>query len=295
MALSVNYTVREAFTNLRRNVAMTVATIITVAVSLALVGGAFLLKQGVDNATGRWRGGVEMSIFMKADASPSQSKAIELELSQMPEVKRFTFVDHDAAYKEFSEMFADSPEMVESVKPADLPTSYRVVPVKPEFVEIVADRFEAREGVHDVVYPAKHVKRLLDASRLLQIVVLVAAAFLLVSAALLIFNTIRMAIFARRREVAVMKLVGATNWFIRLPFMMEGLFAGLVGSAIAFGLMFVVRVLIRHFVEHYDIGVFNQVIVTVNEVVSTGIVLVAVGAVVGTLGSLLAVHRFLDV
>ncbi|HEX9970137.1 MAG TPA: permease-like cell division protein FtsX, partial [Acidimicrobiales bacterium] len=92
MALSVDYVVRETFGNLRRNMLMTFAAILTVAVSLSLVGGALLLQQGVANATVQWRGGVELSIFMQPDAPPNQSQAIESELSKMPEVKSFTYV-----------------------------------------------------------------------------------------------------------------------------------------------------------------------------------------------------------
>src|SRR5581483_7853547 len=111
MALSVDYVVRETATNLRRNLLMTVAAVLTVAVSLSLVGGALLLKQGVARATLRWRGGVELSIFLDPKATPSQASAIEQQLASMPHlVKKFTYYDHDAAYKEFKQMFANSPD-----------------------------------------------------------------------------------------------------------------------------------------------------------------------------------------
>ena len=123
MALSVDYVVRETATNLRRNALMTLASILTVFLSLAMVGGALLLKQAVARATVRWRGGVELTIFMDPDASPSQSDAVERELSNMPEVKRVTFVDQDGAYKEFKEMFSNSPDLVGlSKKTENLPT-----------------------------------------------------------------------------------------------------------------------------------------------------------------------------
>jgi cell division transport system permease protein len=295
MALSIDYALRETFSNLRRNVLMTSAAVLTVAVSLSLVGGALLLKQGVANATIQWRGGVELSIFMQPDAPPGQSEAIESELSKMPEVKRFTYVDQDAAYTEFSQMFANSPDMVESVTPKDLPPSYRVVPKQAEFVEIIGERFKAREGVRDVVYAKDTVETLLKVTRILQILVVGVALVLLLSAALLILNTIRMAIFARRREVAVMKLVGATNWFIRVPFMLEGLVQGLAGAVVAFGVVFLIRGLVQHAVNSYKLQLVDQLVVSTSEVLGTGIALLIVGAIVGTLGSFVAVRRFLDV
>src|SRR5438094_8263053 len=108
MALSVDYVGRETATNLRRHALMPLASILTVFLSLAMVGGALLLKQAVARATVRWRGGVELTIFMDPDASPSQSDAVERELSNMPEVKRVTYVDQDGADKDCTDRVSDS-------------------------------------------------------------------------------------------------------------------------------------------------------------------------------------------
>ena len=295
MALSGDYVVRETFINLRRNTLMTLASVLTVAVSLSLVGGALLLKQGVAKATVQWRGGVELSIFMQPDASPSQSEAIERELSKMPEVKKVTYVDQDGALREFRQMFSNSPDMLESVTARDLPPSYRVVPKRAEFVESIGERFRKREGVKEVVYAKDAVQTLLKITRYLQISIIVIAVSLLFSASLLILNTIRMAIYARRREVAVMKLVGATNWFIRVPFMLEGLVQGVIGGAVAFAVVFAVRGVIQHFVSSHQLQLVDQLVVSSREVVGTGIFILFVGALVGAVGSAFAVRRFLEV
>jgi len=131
----------------------------------------------------------------------------------------------------------------------------------------------------------------------LQIMLWGIAAVLLAAASLLILNTIRMAIFARRREVAVMKLVGATNWFIRVPFMLEGLLQGLSGAALAFGVVWIGRDLVQDRISgaNNDVQLFKQFLVTGADVTGTGILLLLVGVVVGTVGSALAVSRFLDV
>ena len=293
MAVPGDYVVRETVGNLRHNVLMTTAAMLTVAVSLALVGGVLLLKQGVSNATRQWRGGVELSIFMKPEASASQTEAVEAELRNLPEVRDVRFVDQAAAFAEFGRMFASTPEMVDSVTPADLPASYRVVPREPEFAESVGQRFEARPGVREVVYAKEVVDTLLDVTRTLQLGVVAVAGVLLLSAALLILNTIRMAIFSRRREVAVMKLVGATNWFIRVPFMLEGLVQGLVGAAVAFAVVYLGRNLAAERFAGND--VIGQLVVSSGEVVGTGLFMLVVGAIVGTVGSGIAVSRFLDV
>src|SRR5207248_3230675 len=217
MSLKADYFARETATNLRRNVFMTSAAIVVVAVSLALVGGALLLKQGVDKATIQWKGGVEGSIFMKADAAPEEIDAVDRELRAMPEVKKVRFVTKQGAYDEFRKMFSNSPDMLETLNVDQMPPSFRVVPRQAQQIDVIGGRFKDRPGVRDVVYAKDTVKALLSVTRYAQLLIWSVAIVLLGAAALLILNTIRMAIYARRREVAVMKLVGATNWFIRVP------------------------------------------------------------------------------
>jgi cell division transport system permease protein len=293
MAIKVDYVARETFQNLKRNFLMTSAAVLTVAVSLALVGGALLLKRGVDRAALQWRGGVELSIFMKADASTTESDAVERELRALPEVKRIKYVTQEAAYREFRAMFRDSPDFQESLTVDQMPPSYRVVPQQAEQVELIGERFNDRAGVEDVVYAKDQIDALLKVTRILQLMLWAVALVLLLAASMLILNTIRMAIFARRREVAVMKLVGATNWFIRVPFMFEGLFQGIAGAAAAFGVVWVVRNFAQNAVRNVEL--FRQFAVSTTDVASTGIFLVFVGAMVGAVGSAFAVTRFLDV
>jgi cell division transport system permease protein len=293
MAISVDYVVRETVTNLRRNLLMTTAAVLTVAVSLFLVGGSLLLQQAVNKATVQWRGGVELNIFLDPDIAETQRDGLQSELSAMPEVRKVTFVDQETAYEEFKQMFSNSPDMVESVTPKDLPPSFRVVPREPELVDTVGERFTKREGVKEVVYAKETVDTLLKVTSYLKWGFRTMAAVLLLSALLLILNTIRMAIFARRREVAVMKLVGATNWFIRIPFMLEGMLQGLAGAAVAIVFMWFGRTVIERLIE--DNTLLGQFVVTTGDVMGTGIFILVVGAIVGGIGSAIAVSRFLDV
>jgi cell division transport system permease protein len=293
MAISVDYVVRETFTNLRRNLLMTTAAILTVAVSLFLVGGALLLQQAVNKATLQWRGGVELNIFLNPEIATTQRDGLKAELDAMPEVKRVTFVGQEAAYEEFKQMFASSPDMIESVTAKDLPPSFRVVPIQPELVETVGQRFNKREGVKEVVYAKETVETLLKVTFYLKWGIAIIAGVLLLSASLLILNTIRMAIFARRREVAVMKLVGATNWFIRVPFMLEGMFQGVVGGAVAIVFLWFGRTVIERLIQGNSL--LSQFVVSGSDLFGAGIFILLVGALVGGVGSAIAVSRFLDV
>jgi len=295
VALSFDYTVRETFSNLRRNPLMTMAAVLTVAVSLSLVGGALLLKQGVTRATLQWRGGVELSIFMKPDASEAQNTAVQTELSNLPQVRKVTYVNQDESFAEFQQVFSNDPATTEGITAADLPPSYRVVPKKAEFVEPIGSRFEETPGVYSVAYAKDTIDTLLKVTRIIQLAIYTMAGVLLISATLLILNTIQLAIFARRREIGVMKLVGATNWFIRIPFMLEGLVQGVVGGGVAALLVTLGRTFLQRNLESSSLQLIRQMLVSGREVAGTAIFLVVVGAAVGAIGSAVAVRRFLDV
>jgi len=295
MALSLEYVAKETGNNLRRNVLMTTGAILCVAVSLTIVGIALVLKQGVSRATIQWRNGVDMNIFMQPTAPPQQTAAISTQLQGEigTDIKRFTYCDQACAYAEFKVMFANTPDFTTSVTQQDLPPSFRVVPEHPELVEQIGDRFDNQAGVQDVEYAKQAIQGLLTVTHYAQVSFLTLAAILLVLAILLIVNTIRMAIFSRRREVAVMKLVGATNWFIRIPFMAEGMVQGVAGAGIAFVFVYILRNVVFDLVSKNTI--FNNLIASTHDVIGTGIAILFVGAVVGGGGSLAAVSRFLDV
>jgi cell division transport system permease protein len=295
MALSLEYVVRETGTNLWRNRLMTVAAVLTVAVSLSLVGAALLLKQGVSTATMRWKGGVQLAVFMQPQAPPDQTQAVEQKLGTMGEVKRQTYCDQPCSFREFRTMFANQPELVQSATAADLPPSWRVVVRDANHVQQVGSAVRSYPGVRNVVYAKQSVDTLLRVTGIAQAVLFSIALVLLAAAAVLILNAIRMAIFSRRREVAVMKLVGATNWFIRVPYMLEGVIQGLAGGAVAVGVVAVVSFLLRYSVQHYDVTLFQSIVVSGGDLFLTELFVLFMGAVVGAGGSALGVRRFLEV
>jgi cell division transport system permease protein len=298
MAMKANYLFRETGSNLRRNITLTLASIVTVAVSLALFGIALLLRQGVDNATQRWEGGIEFVVFMNADASAAQLQAVADALDASPEVDKITFFDQDKAFEEFKDLFEGTPELIETVQPSDLPTSFRVVPsdTDPDAVEQLASRFETSPGVREVVSAQETIRNIESLTNIASFIVLLGSVFLLAAAAALIFNTIRMAMFARRREIEVMKLVGATNWFIRLPFMVEGMIQGLLGAGVAVGAVFGANwALDRYLSDRNSLQLLESFVVATEDVWRTSFLLLVIGVIVGTVGSAIAVSRFLDV
>lgn len=298
MALKLDYVFRETGVNLKRNFTLTLASVLAVAVSLVLVGASLLIRQGVQNATVKWKGNVDLIVYMKPEVTPAQLEAMNRALQSDADVKSNRYLDKTAAYKEFKQLFQDQPEMIDAATANDIPTSFKVVPRHSDYqsVSTLKDRYGPKVGVFQVVAATDAIKSMQQISGVLSSFIIVGAIVLLGAAILLILNTIRMAMFARRREIEVMKLVGATNWFIRVPFMLEGLVQGVVGAGIAvggvFGLNYVFR---QRLASRHGVELLQSFVVANHDVIVASSIIAAVGILVGVVGSALAVTRFLDV
>ena len=295
MPISTGYVARETGINLRRNLLMTLSAIVTMAVALSALGGVLIMRQAINKASIQWKGGVEMAIFLQPNVSANETAAIGHELSSTPGVKNFHFVDKPQAYQEFKEIFGNNNDIVGVLGVNDMPPSYRVVPTRAQEISQLGKQFQGQPGVLQVSYAAQEIDSLLHQFRQLRLIGYFLAFGVGIGAVALIVNTIQLAIFARRREVAVMKLVGATNWFIRVPFMLEGLIHGIIGAVVAFAVTYAVRDTIASFVGNETVLGSRQLYVTSHEAILTGILLLVIGAAVGVLGSYFAVRRFLDV
>jgi cell division transport system permease protein len=298
LALKINYVARETGSNLWRNISLTVASMLTVAVSLSLFGGAQIIYHGIGNATARWKGGIEFIVFMNPTSSEEQLNSVRKGLEESPEVRNVEFVDKAAAYEEFKSLFARQPELLDAVDQNAMPPSYKVAPASSDadVISALGKEFENDPGVREVVFAFETVRTMQRFSRIVRFLILGISAILMVAAALLILNTIRMAMFARRREIEVMKLVGATNWFIRVPFMLEGLIQGVLGAFVAMGSTWVLKRLFDAWLsDNQDLRIFQGFAVTSGQLMSTWILLLIFGCLVGAAGSGLAVTRYLDV
>jgi len=294
----IDYVVRETTSNLARNFTITLASIMTVVVSLSLVGASLMLRQGVQNATRRWQGGIEFVVFMNPDATPDQIAAVGKDLDDNPEVQSKTYFDQQASYEEFQQLFADQKEFVQGVTPDILPPSFRVVPVdkSSDTVKTLGEHYSQKPGVRSVVFAEKTIRAVQQLSERFTVGIFFIAAFLLGAAVLLVLNTIRMAMFARRREIEVMKLVGATNWFIRIPFMLEGLVQGVLGAIIAIAALAIFKPFFEQWLpSSEDFPLVGGFVLTTGELVSIYVLLGITGCVVGAIGAGVAVTRFLDV
>src|SRR3712207_6061285 len=233
--MRLRYVLSEVLTGLWRNVTMTVAMIITMTVSLTMLGAGILLFWQVDQMEKFFYAKVEVSIFLKADVTEEQRNALSTELKSDPLVQTVIYESREEAYANFRQLYRDAPDLVESVKPDTLPESFRVKLRDPEKFKEISDRYRDRAGIDDIVDQRQLLGKVFSILGSLQSLSLIVAIVQGVAALLLVANTIQVAAYSKRREVAVMKLVGASNWFIQAPFVLEAVFAGLIGAVLAFG------------------------------------------------------------
>ena len=288
---------RELSYSLRRSFSLFVGTLLTILISMTVLGAGLVLSAAVETATDRWKDGVEFIVFLNPDASEAEKSSVTNKLNSSPEIDRFTFVDKEAAFVEFQSMFRDSDQIRESVAVADMPPSFRIVPESPEsdVVETLADGFRDDPGVFEVVAAVDTIKDIETGSTRINRIFLIVGMALLVSALLLVYNTIRTTIFARRREVEVMRLVGASNWYIRVPFMIEGTLQGLLGGALTLPILQLWNNVLSDIGLGDGLALLADLRAPDQTVIMIWLAMTALGAVIGMVASVVALSRFLDV
>jgi cell division transport system permease protein len=233
--MRAKYVLSEVMTGLWRNVTMTIAMIITMAVSLTMLGASLVMYHQIDQMKATFINNVEVSIFISKDATTQDIATIGTSLKGDSLVKSVQFENHDQAYEKFKQMAANEPNLVAVTTAANLPESYRIKLKDPSKFSEINAKYKDMQGVDNVVDQASLLDKVFKVLGALQNLALVLAIAQGLAALLLVANTIQVAAYSKRREVAVMKLVGASNWFIQSPFVLEAMFAGIIGALIAFG------------------------------------------------------------
>jgi cell division transport system permease protein len=290
----ISFFFKEAFGSLRRNYFMTIAALVTVFLSITVLGGVLVFVFTSDALLKEVEQKVEITVYLKTKPDPSAEEvaAMQAEITSWKgEVKSVTFITKEEALERMKETYGSDITKYLSSNP--LPASFEIALVDPQTVDIVAARFEGDPIVDEVRYGKDIADKLFAFTSQARNFMLIFIVLLGIVAILLISNTIRLSIFARKREVEIMKLVGATNWFIRWPFLIEGITVGFFGALAA-----TVVVLVTN---NYLLGKLTTSLswlaVPLDAVpyVMVAIILLAVGVVIGAVGSAIGLRRFLKV
>jgi cell division transport system permease protein len=300
MLSRLTYTFRETWASFRRNMTLTAAAIITSAVSLLIFGLTLLMQRGFDNLLVAWEGDVEMIVYVNPGATDAQRTEIESALANLPQqIEDWTYCDTNCSLDEAKRLLAGDPSTLNLLTADNIPTQYKVVPTDATDVEslrLLREQLRDLPNVSSIVLADEQLDVISKLKGFVGLYTVILSITLLFAAILLIWNTIRTAMFARRREIEVMKLVGATDWFIRIPFMLEGLVQGFIGGLGACGGLWVIN-------NRWTAGVkdfppnsgFAALVVNDGFVFQSMLVLLAIGMIAGAIGSGIAASRFLDV
>ena len=293
MRFNFGFFMREAFKNIRLNLLMSITAITTTFICILVLGVGLLASSHVEGVVGSVREDVSVEAYFPPDASQEEIDGIITKVEGWPEVSSVNYVSEEEAFLTFKETFADRPELYENLDPGVLPASLQIQLEDVTEAEQVAQRLEQEAGFSDenLSYPQQTIERLNSVTSYMIWGLYGATILFLISSVLLISNAIRLSIFARRKEIEVMKLVGASDSFVRTPFVFEGMVQGLIGA----GLAALVVIWLNFLFIDWSRDALPFVPIS-GDAVNTILVLltlVVVGVVIGVVGSFLSVTRFL--
>ena len=291
---NMRYFFGETVMSLRRNRLLSIATLSTVAVCILILGGAVLLTLNASNFMNRLESDLEMMVFVEDSLDKAQLVNMEKEIKSLPGVKSVQFISKDQALTNLQSKFADKKyDLKQTVGDNPLPNSFEVKAENPKEVAKVAKQIFKLEGVYKVNYGQGLVERLFQITRWVRIISIIVIILLALGAVFLIATTIRLAIFSRRKEVYLMKLIGATDWFVRWPFFIEGILLGSLGALLAIILL---ALGYGSLVNNMQTAIFFIPLINNQRMLlEIYLALFATGAVLGSLGTFISLNRFLDV
>ncbi|MFE5634208.1 permease-like cell division protein FtsX [Streptomyces sp. NPDC056470] len=305
--MRAQFVLSEIGVGLRRNLTMTFAVIVSVALSLALFGGALLMREQVSTMKDYWYDKVNVSIFLcnKNDAATStkcakgavtaqQKEQIQADLKKMDIVETVHHESTDEAYKHYKEQYSDT-AIASVITPDQMQESFRVKLDDPEKYKVVATAFAGRDGVESVQDQRGILQNLFDLMNGMNVAALGVMALMLVIALMLIVNTVRVSAFSRRRETGIMRLVGASSFYIQMPFIMEAAFAGLLGGAVACIMLLVGR----YFLIDHGIALAEKMqlvnFIGWDAVLSVLPLVLVIGLLMPSLAAFVALRKYLKV
>lgn len=288
------YFIQEVFRSLRRNNWMTFASISTVAVSLFVLGVFLILVLNMNRMANTLESQVQISVYLQDGINKSDREDMEKDIEHMQGIERVVFVDRDTAKERLAERLGDQKYLLDALGDKNpLPDAFAVTVKQPDLVETAATAIEQMPGVESAKYGQDVVAHLFDITRLMRLFGVALMALLAGATIFIISNTIRLTVFARRKEIAIMKYVGATDWFIRWPFLLEGIVMGFVGGVLS-------AIVLRSFYaamasKIYSTLAFFPLMPQYPFMNYVSAAIIFSGMAIGAIGSTISLKRFLKV
>lgn len=290
------YTLKQAFIQVFRNRAMTMASIFAITAMLLILGLFFVIVININTAATMIKQDYDsIEVFLLDSTTKEQTDSMIAELKESSGVEDVVYRTKDEAMVELKTRWGDSGYLLDSLSSNPLPNSIVIKISSLEAADDVAAKAAALEGIEDVKYYKETVDKLMGATRFVQLAAIVIMAFLIIVSVVVVSNTIKLTVFNRAREISIMKYIGATNWFIRGPFLAEGIIIGLISAAVSVGISALVYEKIIELIGQDVFTVLSTPMVPVNFLVENLIwIFAALGVSIGACGSIISMRKFLD-
>ncbi len=288
------YFIKEVYTSFKRNIWMTLASIFTVVLSLFILGFFSIVILNLNKMADTLESQVQISVYLKDDLSQEEIDETKETLSKIEGLQDIKFITREEAMENFKERLGDQQFLLDALDDTNpLPDSFSLTVTSPQQVKTIADTAAALDSVESASYSQDIINHLFNLTHLIRLIGVALIILLTGAAIFIISNTIRLTVFARRKEIAIMKYVGATDWFIRWPFLLEGICLGFIGGGLATIFLYIVYNQVTQ--EIYEAMAFFPLIPQHPFIDYISLAILVAGIIIGALGSTISLKRFLKV
>jgi len=289
--------IREGFRSLKRNSTMSAAAITSVIAALLVIGIFFIIVINIDYAATKLESQIEMMVYLEDGLSENIIDTMETEIRSINGVKSVEFISKDTALNNLEKNWGENSYLLEGLEGDNpLPDAFLITLSDPSDASGVALSVSSISNIEKVVYGKEELANLLNATYVMRMSSVVIILILLFISIFIIANTIKLTLYARRREIGIMKYVGATDWFVRMPFIIEGIVVGMIGAVVSTIILGAGYYYCSDLVKNQMIGFMSISLIPFNQIIlSMVILLIIVGVVIGAVGSLISVRKFIKV
>lgn len=287
---NIHHYFSEALENLGKNILVSVAAILTVAVSLTILGGFLLVLINVRTLANSVANNFEIVVYLKEDTVDAQVTILKNKFLYIEGVEKVNFISREVALNKMKEDLKEKINIEDILPYNPLPHSLVIRVDKAENIEKIIPRIKKEPAVEKIKYGRELLTKLLSLIQIIKIAGIAVGIFLGAGTMLLITNTIKLAVFARRKEIKIMQLVGATDWFMRWPFLLEGMFQGIIGATLSVGILISSYLYLASYLQ--KVLPFIPIISDISVLINLSLIIFSSGTLLGVLGSMMAVGKF---
>lgn len=297
MINSLWYSIKQAFVQVFRNRGMTIASFFSITAMLLILGLFFVMMVNVGVAMETAKMDYDtISAYLEEDIESSNVQVMMFQLEGMSEVKEVYYLDKDTAMKIWKEQYwGDNAYLLDSLPENPLPNSIEITVTELTDADAVVNVLKTFEGIEDIKYYKDTVEKLVKVTDSIQLAMIIVMGFLIFVSIVVVANTVKLTVFARQKEIEIMKYVGATNWFIRGPFIVEGIMIGLIAAGISVAIItFVYMKLVENIGTDVSMIIGSPMVPVTFLIANLAWVFLAIGVAIGAVGSIISIRRFLD-